>query len=104
MPAHQESPLDASLARWVPRDVLTGRENLDPSQIVNPLPVEKLRRMVVDLENAIRDNTAPRDDGIFWDVPTLPEGQTAAYVASGSRIHERLIHAALYADHLFVSP
>jgi hypothetical protein len=104
MPRQIESPIDDALGPWVKRDILLGHKQYDASEITKSLSKEKLYDMVLRLEESIFAELTLWPNTLLWDLPAISQDKAAAYVPPGSRLQERMTHAALFADHLLVNP
>ncbi|MER6304948.1 hypothetical protein [Streptomyces sp. NPDC001657] len=105
-----DNPVSGLLSRWLPRDVILGREPFDAWTAVKELNDAELRRLILEGDDALSDvrvrDFPDRWDGSLpkgWDLPPLGEGEAAAYVPAGPRMGQRMIHAALYSDRVLVS-
>lgn len=99
-----DAAVDDVLKAWLPLDVLRGRRPLDTRAATAALSTDKLKRLILDFDELLRQVVTPRRRSISWDLPKLPEGITAGYVADGPDLSRRLVHAGLYVDRVLVAP
>ncbi len=96
--------VDEVLAKWLPLEVLRGRQPLDAAGATAGLSAKTLKELILDFDVLLRQVVTPRRDINSWDLPELPQGHTAGYVADGPALSRRLVHASLYVDRVLVAP